>query len=148
MTTTTGETIDRRQPPFTHRSRVRWAACDMQGQVFNAHYFTWMDSAHWELWRSVVGSYSDLVDMGILFVLVEATARYRHGARLDDEVDIDVALDAMSTTSKSSRYTVRRGDTVLVEGHLRHVCVDAHTLDKTPWPSQVRNALRPHLQDE
>ncbi|MCW2828947.1 MAG: hypothetical protein JWQ67_2563, partial [Marmoricola sp.] len=41
--------------PFVHRLRVRYVECDMQGIVFNAHYYTWMDLAHTELIREVLG---------------------------------------------------------------------------------------------
>jgi acyl-CoA thioester hydrolase len=62
-------------PPFVHRLRVRYVECDMQGHVFNAHYFTWFDVANTEFWRAAIGSYSKMNDAGIDVVVAEAGAR-------------------------------------------------------------------------
>ena len=131
--------------PFAHPLRVRYAECDMQGHVFNGHYLTWFDMAHTELLREAVGPYQQLVDAGIEFVVAEANVRYLAPARFDDELEIGVALDPVGTTSLVSRFTVRRGEDVLTEGTLRHVCVDAQTFAKTPWLDDVRERLAPYV---
>ena len=122
-----------------YRLRVRYAECDMQGHVFNANYLTWFDVAHTEFMRSRGAGYDQLVrEHGIEFVVAEATVRYRGAARFDDEVDIEVAPDEPGTTSLVTRFTVRRGEDVLTEGTVRHVCVDAERFTKVPWPEPVR----------
>ena len=131
--------------PFAHPVRVRYAECDMQGHVFNGHYLTWFDMAHTELLREAVGPYQQLVDSGIEFVVAEAHVRYLGPARFDDELEIGVELDPVGTTSLTSRFTVRRDGDVLTEGMLRHVCVDATTFAKTPWPDDVRAKLAPYV---
>jgi acyl-CoA thioester hydrolase len=131
--------------PFVHRLRVRYVEVDMQGHVYNAHYFTWMDIAHTELWASAVGPYGEFVASGLEFVTAEASARFRQGAKFDEDVDIEVVLETLSTTSMTSIHTMRRGDEVLVEGRLRHVCVDHTMVAKQPWPESVRAALAPHI---
>lgn len=128
-----------------HRLRVRYVECDMQGHVFNAHYLTWMDMAHTELWRAAVGPYPDFVAGGHDFVVAEVGLRFRAAARFDDEVDIEVALDPPTTSSMTSRHAIRRGEDLLAEGWIRHVCVDATTMAKTPWPAGVAGALAPHV---
>jgi acyl-CoA thioester hydrolase len=121
--------------------RVRYAECDMQGHVFNSHYLTWFDMAHTEALRATVGSYQSLVERGIDFVVAEANVRYRSPARFDDELVVAVAFQPLGTTSLTSDFTVRRGDDLVAEGTLRHVCVDASTFVKTPWPEWVRSAI-------
>jgi acyl-CoA thioester hydrolase len=125
--------------PFVHRLRVRYAECDMQGHVFNGNYLTWFDVAHTELLREAFGNYLNLVhEHGIDFVVAEANVRYRAPAHFDDELEIEVALEEPTTSSLTSRFTVRRGAETLTEGMLRHVCVDAQTMRKAPWPADVR----------
>ena len=133
-------------PPFVHRLRVRYVECDMQGHVFNAHYFTWFDVANTELWREAVGSYAKLHDAGVDVVVAEAGARYFTGAHFDEDVDVEVALEPLTTSSMTSRYTVRRGNERLVEGFTRHVCVSLEGLAKEPWPDWVREAVEPYVQ--
>lgn len=131
--------------PFVHRHRVRYVECDMQGIVFNAHYYTWMDVAHFELIREVIGPLDQLHSLGVDVVVAESSARYLAPARFDDEVDIEVRLEGLTTSSMSTTYTFRRGATTLVEGRVRHVAVDPTALTKAPWPEAVRAALAPLL---
>lgn len=133
-------------PPFVHRLRVRYVECDMQGHVFNAHYFTWFDVANTELWREALGSFSKINDAGLDIVVAEAGARYLSGAHFDEDVDIEVTSDPLTTTSMTSRYAVRRGDELLVEGFTRHVCVKLRVHTKEPWPDWVREAVEPYVQ--
>ncbi|MDO9407444.1 thioesterase family protein [Patulibacter sp.] len=130
---------------FVHELRVRYVECDMQGHVFNAHYVTWMDIAHTELWRAAVGPYAEFADRGLEILVAEVGARFRAGARFDDDVAIEVVLEPLTTSSMTSRHTMRRGDTVLAETWVRHVCVDGATHAKQPWPDDVRDALADHV---
>jgi acyl-CoA thioester hydrolase len=122
--------------------RVRYAECDMQGHVFNGNYLTWFDMAHTELLRAAVGGYREMVERdGIDFVVAETGIKYLAPAYFDDELTIDVALDQPTTSSLTSRFTVRRDGEAITEGFLRHVCVDAKAYKKTAWPEHVRAGL-------
>lgn len=121
--------------------RVRYADCDMQGHVFNAHYLTWFDTAHTEALRGTLGDYASIVARGIELVVAEANVRYRASARFDDELTIGVEFRPVGTTSLTSDFTVKRGVDLIAEGTLRHVCVDARSFTKAPWPDWVRAAL-------
>ncbi|HST40174.1 MAG TPA: thioesterase family protein [Conexibacter sp.] len=130
---------------FVHTLRVRYAECDMQGHAFNAQYFTWLDIAHTELWRAKLGPYQKFVASGFEFVVAEASARFRSPAHFDDQISIAIDVVALSSSSMTTRHTIRRDDELLAECSLRHVCVDAHELRKAPWPQAVRAAFEPLL---
>jgi acyl-CoA thioester hydrolase len=130
--------------PFVHRLRVRYAECDRQGVVFNAHYFAYFDLAMTELWRAAMGRYDTMIERGIDMVVAEAQARFFDSARFDDEIDLEVAVERLGTTGATTRHRVVRDGDVLVEGMLRHVFVDPETLDKTPIPDWLREALEPY----
>ncbi len=130
--------------PFRWELRVRYAECDMQGHVFNANYLTWVDVAHLELLRVAVGSHGALVAGGADYVAAELGARYLAAARFDDEVAIEVAVDPLGRTSMTSRHRILRGDELLVDAWVRHVCIDPATHAKRPWPDHVRTALEPY----
>jgi acyl-CoA thioester hydrolase len=127
--------------PFSHRLRVRYHECDAQGIVFNANHFAYVDVALTELWREAFGSYGAMVERGVDLVVAEATARFLAPTRFDDEVDIVLGVEHVGTTSLVTRTETRRGDDVLVQGSIRHVCVDPLTLGKQPFPADVRAAL-------
>ena len=134
--------------PFTHRFRVRYHECDAQGHVFNAHYFAFFDVAMTELWRAAFpGGYGEMLErFGIDMVVAEAGARFLGSARFDEEVELDVELTRLGTTSTTSVLTLRRAADVLVTGELRHVYVDTARWEKAPIPEAMREALAPYLR--
>ena len=138
--------IDPMSVPFALRLRVRYAECDMQGHVFNSHYLTWFDMAHTVLLAEALGRpYTALIAEGIDVLVAESGVRYLAPAHFDDELDIGIALEPATTSSLTSRFTVRHGETTIAVGFLRHVCVDARALTKRPWPDDVRAAILPYV---
>lgn len=132
--------------PFVHRVHVRYAECDMQGHVFNAHYLTWFDMAHTALLAEALGApYSELVASGIDVVVAESGVRYLAPAHFDELLDVRVDLDPPTTSSLTSRFTILRNDEVITTGFLRHVCVDTDGHRKRPWPDAVRTAFQPYV---
>jgi acyl-CoA thioester hydrolase len=128
--------------PFTHRLRVRYNECDPQNLVFNANFLAYADIAITELLREAFGSYTQMVETyGVDQVVAEARIRYLAPARFDDLVDITLTMTNLGTTSTTTRFEMARGDTLLVEGELRHVFVDTAGWAKTPIPDAVREAL-------
>ena len=130
--------------PFVHRLRVRYHECDQQGRVFNAHYFAYFDVALTELWRAAFGSYANVVQDGTDVVVVEAGATFRAPARFDDEIEVELAITRLGTTSMTTATAVRRDGELLVEGRIAHVFVDAATLAKKEIPERVRAGLEPY----
>jgi acyl-CoA thioester hydrolase len=124
-----------------HRLRVRYSECDPQGIVFNANYVTFFDIALTELWRAAIGRYDAMVQAGVDMVVAEARARYLAPAGFDDVLEIETDVERLGRTSMITRHTVRREGTVVVEGEMRHVFVDARRREKTPIPDDVRAAL-------
>jgi acyl-CoA thioester hydrolase len=127
---------------FVHRLRVRYHECDAQGIVFNANHFAFVDIALTELWRDAFGSYGAMVERGVDVVVAEAGAKFLGPARFDEELDIGLRIENLGTTSMTSATQTRRADgELLVEGSIRHVCVDPATLRKQPFPDDVRATL-------
>jgi acyl-CoA thioester hydrolase len=121
--------------------RVRYVECDMQGHVFNGHYLTWLDMAHTDALGAALGPYMSMVARGIEFVVGECTIRFRSSARYDDELTVAVTFQPPGTTSLQSDFVITRGDEVIAEARMRHVCVDVDTHAKTPWPDWARAGL-------
>ena len=129
--------------PFRHRMRVRWAECDQQGIVFYANYLVYFDLAMTELCRDAMGAYQTMLDLEADMVVAEAKIRYRGSARFDDEIELQATVTRLGTTSTTTALAIERvGDGMpLVEGELRHVCVDPASMKSHPLPEAVRTAL-------
>ena len=128
--------------PFVHELRVRYGECDPQGIVFNANYLLYFDVAFTELWRAAVGPWQEMVESGVDAVVAEANIRFRSPARYDDELRLRAVIARLGATAITTEIDVLRGDELLVEGWLRHVCVDTEGWNKTEVPEWVRSGLR------
>ena len=129
-------------PPFRHRIRVRYNECDAQGAVFNSNYLVYFDVTITELWRDAFGSYDKaLEDHGLDLVVGEANVRYYSPARFDDELDVDLTVEKVGTTSLTTGYDVLRDDDKLAEGRIRHVFVDLGGGGKREIPAPMRTIL-------
>ena len=129
--------------PFSHRIRVRYSDCDPQGHLFNAHYLTYFDIALTELWRERLGRYQAMVDGGVDMVVKRATVEYAAPARFDDEVDVEVDVQRIGTTSMVTRCRVARDGQELAVGEMVHVFVEVPGGTKVEVPPDVRAALEP-----
>jgi acyl-CoA thioester hydrolase len=132
--------------PFAHTLRVRYAECDVQGVVFNAHYLAYVDVSMTELWRAAFGGYSAMLDRGADLVVAEAHLRFEQPARFDDELTLEVAIAQLGNSSIVSDHRIRRGRDSLAQVSIRHVVVDRQTLRKAPIPEWARTGLAPWVR--
>jgi acyl-CoA thioester hydrolase len=123
--------------------RVRYGECDPQGVVFNANYLAYFDNSINELLRVACGSYQAMLDRGVDIVVAEAQLRFRASARFDEQLEVEIALPHLGTTSFVSEHRITRDGEPLVEGTIRHVMVDRETMSKTPIPVWLREQLAP-----
>jgi acyl-CoA thioester hydrolase len=128
---------------YEYTLRPRYAECDLQGIVFNAHYLAYFDVSMTELCRAAFGGYQAMLDRGVDMVLAEAQLRYLSPARFDEELRMGVSVARLGTTSLLTRHHVWRELELLVEGSLRHVFVDRETLQKAPIPDWAGDGLAP-----
>jgi acyl-CoA thioester hydrolase len=129
--------------PFRHQLRVRYAECDPQGVVFNAHYLAYFDTSITELWRAAFGGYNTMLDHGLDVVVAEARLRFQTPAHFDEKLTLEIAITRLGTTSIASAHRITRADDLVVEGTLHHVLVDRPTLAKRPIPDWLRERLAP-----
>jgi acyl-CoA thioester hydrolase len=129
--------------PFVHRLRVRYAECDAQGVLFNAQYLAYIDHSVTELWRAAYGGYERMLERGVDVVVAEAQLRFLRSARFDQEVDAEMLVTHLGTTSLRSRHRLIAAEdrAVLMEAEMRHVWVDRRAGDKTPIPDWARAGL-------
>ncbi|HZU60158.1 MAG TPA: thioesterase family protein [Solirubrobacteraceae bacterium] len=127
--------------PFAHSLRVRYAECDPQGVVFNAHYLAYLDASMTELWRAAFGGYTVMLERGIDMVVVQTELRFHRPARFDELLKLDVAVTRMGHTSISTAHRISQDGELVAEGTLHHVLVDRQTLAKAAIPDWIREGL-------
>jgi acyl-CoA thioester hydrolase len=134
---------------FSHRIRVRYAECDAQGVVFNAHYYAYFDILMTELWREILGSYDAMLRDGADMSVVASGARFIAPARFDDEIDLNARVTRLGNTAMSTAISITRArdGAELVQGEIHHVFVDPATYTKRPIPDDVRAGLEPYLAE-
>lgn len=126
---------------YRHTMRVRYRECDAQGHVFFAEYPAFLDVALTEMWRERAGGWQAMVDGGHDMVVGELSCRYRGSAQFDDLIDVVLSVADLGTTSMTTAWRVERDGDVLVEGTVRHVCIDPETHLKKPLPEPLRTVF-------
>jgi acyl-CoA thioester hydrolase len=124
--------------PFVHRIRVRYGDCDMQGVVFNANYFAYIDDAM-DMWlQNTLGAdYLARFDYAVKKITMEWTAP----ARARDIIELCPSVTRWGRTSFDVRVALTSGDRALGEAHLVLISIAPATYTPAPIPGQVRQSL-------
>lgn len=135
-------------PPtrFSHPVRVYWEDTDAGGIVFYANYLKFFERARTEWLRSLGLSQQRLLrERSVLFVVAETSVRYLRPARLDDLLELSVAVaDTRRVAIVVEQQALRvdaGGAELLATGTIRLGCVDAATFKPRPIPSDILHRL-------
>jgi acyl-CoA thioester hydrolase len=125
---------------YRHVIRPRYGEIDMQGVVFNAHYFAYCDDACDSWMRSLFGSFEEA---GWDFMLKRAEVVWDGAARLGDVLDIDVATVRLGTTSFDVRFVGTVAGRAVFTASITYVCVEpGGTATPMRLPDEVKTGLR------
>jgi acyl-CoA thioester hydrolase len=118
--------------------RVYWEDTDAGGIVFYANYLKFFERARTEWLRSLgVHQQAMRERTGAIFVVTHTSTHYRTPARLDDALEVTVAVQHTGRASLQVSQQAWRGDTLLAEGEVRIGCVEAATMRPCRIPSEV-----------
>jgi acyl-CoA thioester hydrolase len=130
--------------PVVHRLPVRvyWEDTDAGGIVFYANYLKFFERARTE-WLRALGVQQQAMRerTGAIFVVSHTAMHYRAPARLDDALEVTVAVRHTGRASLEVAQQAWRGPTLLVEGDVRIGCVDAATLRPCRIPADILELL-------
>jgi acyl-CoA thioester hydrolase len=125
---------------FTHRIRVRYAECDGQGVVFNAHWLTYFDEACTRFMESLgFGPEFWIKEFDVM--LVHAELDWSGPARFDQWVDITVEPTGLGRSSFDLRYTALVENRPACHATITYVAIVPGTISSTGIPDRVRVAL-------
>lgn len=131
-----------RQPPFTHPVRVYWEDTDAGGIVFYANYLKFFERARTEWLRALGVEQQALREQtGLMFIVSQTAVRHLAPARLDDLLQISVAVTELGRATLTLEQQARRGDVLLAEGTVRVACADAASLQPRRLPAMLLQRL-------
>ncbi len=123
--------------------RVRYAETDQMGVAHHANYLVWCEQARTDHMRRLGVSYRDLEGQGIRMPVVEASLRYRRGAKYDDLLRVRCWVRDVASRRVVFGYAVedQHGD-LLATAQTALIAVDS-THAPTTLPARVRDRLVP-----
>ncbi len=103
-----------------HPVRIYWEDTDAGGIVFYGNYLKFMERARTEWLRALGFDQEGMRHRGEgMFVVAETQLRYLQPARLDDLLNVTVALVERGRVSMAFQQEVRCGDQLLATGRIR-----------------------------
>jgi acyl-CoA thioester hydrolase len=135
-------------PLFRLALRVYWEDTDAAGIVFYANFLKFFERARTEWLRSKGYSQEQLrSERGTGFIVTDASVSYRRPARLDDLLDVTVALTRVGQASlqiaqQASRIVPDGTNELLADGTIRIGCVDLGTYRPRRIPTEILESIQ------
>ena len=129
--------------PFAWPARVYWEDTDAGGVVYHARYLAFMERARSEWMRArgwgqeVLRARDDLV-----FVVRAMQIDFRAPARLDDQLQVSVALVECRGASFVVAQRITRGGELLVGATVRIAALAASSFRPRPLPQPLQSELK------
>ena len=132
----------------TSRVRVYYEDTDAGGIVYYANYLRFFERARSDWLRKLGVDQRRLSENdGIGFVVRDCAIKFISPARLDDELDILVAVESMHADIRraSMRFTQRATrvdqDTIVAEGIVRVACITVASGKPAPIPDWIMQRM-------
>lgn len=112
-------------------------------QIHFTAVYRWIDRS-WCAWLDEVGHpFTRLLVEGPGVPIVESRCGFRARVMLDDRITVTTTVGGVGRTSFRSRHRFTRGDELVAEGELVHVCVNRATREPVPVPDWLRARAEP-----
>jgi acyl-CoA thioester hydrolase len=134
---------DKMNIPFTHPVRVYWEDTDAGGVVYHAQYLAFLERARTE-WLRAHGYGQELLrtQHDLVFAVRAMSIDFRLPARLDDALQVGVALVECRRASLVIAQTIERDGVRLLDAEVRVAALGAGDFKPRPIPP----TLSPMLQ--
>ena len=116
---------------------VRYAECDQQGVVFNAHYLAYCDDAA-DLWFRTLGAALEAGEWDVM--VKKATITWTGGAKVHDDLAIEVAVRRWGNTSFDVGFDGTVDGVPVFSADLTYVAVRTGTTETVRVPDDFRAA--------
>lgn len=122
--------------------RVYYEDTDAGGVVYYANYLKYLERARTEFIRALGVEQRRLAEeTGLAFAVRSLAAEYLKPARLDDELSVATAIEALGRAQVTFAQSIRRGDDLLLTASVRVACLDLARGKPAPLPAPLRAKL-------
>ena len=129
-------------PVFSWPTRVYWEDTDAGGVVYHAQYLAFLERARTE-WLRARGKGQELLraEHDLVFAVRAMRIDFRNPARLDDALQVTVALRECRRASLVIAQSIRRGDALLLDAEVRVAALSAAAFRPKPIPQPLLDEL-------
>jgi acyl-CoA thioester hydrolase len=127
---------------FAYPQRVYYEDTDAGGVVYHARYIHFLERARTEWLRYLGFNNGELTRKHkMLWIVIEITINYVKPARVDDALEVTVAVENMGRVRCSFHQEIRRGEEVLVKARVSVACVTAEGFKPMEIPADVKKKM-------
>lgn len=131
--------------PFSIPTRVYWEDTDAGGVVYHAQYVAFLERARTEWLRSLGYGQELLRDVhGLLFAIRSLRIDFRRPARLDDALQVTVALRQCRRASALFAQQIWREGELLVTAEVRAAALGTGDFRPRALPDTLYDQLKTH----
>ncbi|MGH3446389.1 MAG: acyl-CoA thioesterase [Nocardioidaceae bacterium] len=120
----------------TIRRVVEWPDTDAAGRYHHSTVIRWVEAAEGELHAAL-----DLLDLFGFVPRVHYEVDYFAPLFFRDEVEVDLRVDSVGSTSVSYAFSVSRGSELAAKGEMVAVQLDGEVTAPQPWSENTRKLL-------
>jgi acyl-CoA thioester hydrolase len=130
------------EPVFSWPTRVYWEDTDAGGVVYHAQYLAFLERARTE-WLRARGKGQEWLraEHDLVFAVRAMRIDFRQPARLDDALEVSVALRECRRASLVVAQAIHRGDALLLDAEVRVAALSASTFRPRPVPQPLYEEL-------
>ena len=127
--------------PHVLQVRVYYEDTDFSGNVYHAAYLKFFERGRTEFLRDMGIHHSELAQEGIAFAVRAMTIEFEHAAHIDDLLDVETRVAALSGARLTLEQTIRRDGDVLTRAQVEVVAIKVGG-GAARLPRAIRAALK------
>jgi acyl-CoA thioester hydrolase len=122
--------------------RIYYEDTDSGGVVYHGQYVRFLERARTE-WLRFLGFNNTELERKykMLWVVTEMSMNFLKAARLDDNLDVTVAVETMGRVRCTFHQEVKRGDEVLLKARVTVASVSATSFKPIEFPADVKRKM-------
>ncbi len=127
---------------FSFPMRIYYEDTDSGGVVYHGQYVRFLERARTE-WLRYLGFNNTELERKykMLWVVTEMAINFIKPARLDDNLDVTVAVETMGRVRCTFHQEVRRGDEILLKARVTVATVAADSFKPIEFPSELKRKM-------
>ncbi len=125
-----------------YQYRVYYEDTDAGGVVYYANYLKFFERARTDFLRDLNISQSELLREDLAFVVRKCAIEYLTPARLDDLIEVSVAVKKIHAASIEMLQEVSIKDKILARLNVEIVCVSAANFRPKKIPTNIKESLK------